>query len=169
MHEWKRFGLLALIVVLAPLGAANGTEISRKPALAPAEEIVTPPCKSLRWSGADARELMKMQFAETDRSKLIQIAWGESLADPVKSVAGPAFYYLYSTEEHQGLKTYFRSLADQLGSGKFTMRGIVARYPIRKGNSKVNDSLETLCRNYTAAAKGPSTVIVTDYSGAPAR
>ena len=110
-----------------------------------------------------------MQFGEIDRSKLIQIAWGESLADPTKSVAGPAYYYLYSTEEHQGLKKYFQSLADQLGGGKFTMRGIAARYPIRIGNTKVSEPLETLCRAYSDAAKLPRANHISDYSGAPAR
>jgi hypothetical protein len=132
-----------------------------------ANQEPVPECKALRWGGATERELMQMQFSEIDRNTLIQIAWGEAAADPHHSVAGPIMYYLYSTETHRPLRQYFEDLAKQLGGGKFSMRGLVARYPIRKGNSRITKTLSSKCQGYIAAKSAADNQYTTDYSGGP--
>ncbi len=128
-----------------------------------------PECNTLRWQGSAEKELMQIQFDEVPRTKLIQIAWGEALSDPHYSVAALALYYLYATEEHAELKKYYRDIASELGAGKFTMRGLAARYPIRKGNVKATSSLRDLCATYTKASATKHVAVETSYEGIPQR
>lgn len=108
-------------------------------------------CKEQRWLGSQEKELAQEQFASTPRHDLIQASWGELLTDPNESVAPLVLYYLYATESHKPLRQYFKNLAEEIGQQRFTMRGLVARYPIRKDNQKSKRSLQELCTMYEAA------------------
>lgn len=122
-----------------------------------------PACERRPWTGPYELEAMQMQFGQIPRADLIQIAWTESLGDPLQSVAGPVLYYLHTTETHEPLKKYYQELANGVGAGKFTMLGLIVRYPVRKGNAKLTRSLKDLCKTYDGARQTRSVASVAFY------
>lgn len=151
----------------AAFSAVNAKKILASRSPASEQNLGKPECKILRWQGSVEKELMRLQFGHVPRATLIQIAWGESMAEANQSVAPMILYYLYSTERHRALKDYFESLATEIGNGKFTMRGLAARFPIRKDNVKVSESLSDLCASFEAASQNLSSDVVSDWSGGP--
>lgn len=149
--------------------AQAGTSIPASRAPLSPNAFAKPVCQAERWAGPVERELMQIHFGETPREKLVQIAWGESLQDPNNSVAPLVVFYLSSTETHGPLKDYYQSLGDELGAHKFTLRGMAARYPIRKGNAKTSRSLNELCTGYDRAMDAAPTFASVDYSKGPQR
>lgn len=159
----------AMLGLLTSMAAAAPK--ARAPLKTPASDSTPrkPECQELRWKGSQEKELLQEQLAFVPRANLIQIAWGESLSDPATSVASVILFYLQANETHRPLKAYYQSIADEIGGGKFTLRGLSARYPIRKGNLKVARKLEELCQAYDVAYLEKDTLPVPDFQRGPQR